>query len=190
MDDQLVVLADRAADDVGAFERLAVAVRGTVLRWARAATGDADEAEDVAQLVLLQLQRSIGGVAVRERFRSWLFRVTRNVVLDRRRRERRRQLLLEAADHEEGIGQSVSEGDPQPPSLEPMVRAFLDTLTPRQQQIFELVDLQRLSAVDAAVRLGIAASTARVLLMQARRTMRLKMLEQHPHLLEEYGRDL
>lgn len=186
MDDQLVVLADQARGDVGAFERLAVAVRGTVLRWARAATGDPDEAEDVAQLVLLQLQRSIGGVTARERFRSWLFSVTRNVVLGRQRRERRRQLLLETEHYETGFRGSVTEGEGGPPPLEPVVRAFLDTLTPRQQQIFELVDLRGMPAAEAAARLGIAASTARVLLMQARRTMRLKMLEQHPHLLEEY----
>lgn len=186
MDDQLVVLADRASVDAGAFERFAIAARSTVLQWAHAATGDRDEAEDVSQLVLLQLQQSIGGLTVRARFRSWLFKVTRNVVLDRRRRERRRQLLLDAAEYERDVGQRVTEGEPQPPPLEPMVRAFLDALTPRQQLIFELVDLQGMSAVDAAARLGIAASTARVLLMQARRTMRLKMLEQCPHLLEEY----
>lgn len=187
MDDQLAVLAGQASVDPGAFERLVLAVRGTVVRWARAATGDADEAEDVAQVVLLQLQQSIGGVSAPGRFRSWLYRVTRNVVLDRRRLERRRQLLLAAAHQIEHIGRTALEEAPDAQqSLEPVVRTFLDALTPRQQEVFELVDLNGVSAVDAASRMGITASTARVLLMQARRTMRLKMLEQHPTLLEEY----
>ena len=183
----MVVLAGQASGDASAFERLAAAVRGTVVQWARAATGDPDEAEDVAQLVLLQLQRSIGGVSAHSRFRSWLYRVTRNVVLDRRRLARRRQLLLDAANQDEHTGRTALEEYPEPQQpLEPVVRTLLDALTPRQQDVFELVDLNDMSAVEAAARLGITASTARVLLMQARRTMRLKMLEQHPTVLEDY----
>ncbi|MBX9928883.1 MAG: RNA polymerase sigma factor, partial [Gemmatimonadaceae bacterium] len=158
-------------------------------RWARVSTGDADEAEDVAQSVLLRLQRSIRVNAVGVRFNSWLFRVTRNVVLDRARAERRRRLLLDAASRDASAGPEASAEDPErAPPLEPIVRSFLDVLTPRQQEVFEFVDLNGLTAAEAAARLGIKASTARVLLMQARRTMRLKMLEQHPNLLEDYWR--
>lgn len=187
IEDRLVVLAQQAGGDSGAFERLAVAVRSMVLRWAGTATGDRDEAEDVAQLVLLRLQQHVGEVAVRNRLRSWLFRVTRNVVADRRRKERRRQLLRDAASQDAHQMQSAIAGAAeQPTPLEPLVCAFLDALTPRQREVFELVDLRGLPATEAAEQLGIKASTARVLLMQARRTMRLRMLERVPHLLEEY----
>jgi RNA polymerase sigma-70 factor (ECF subfamily) len=186
IDDRLTVLANRARADSGAFERLAAAVRTIVVRWAGAATGDRDEAEDVAQLVLLRLQRHVGGHAARGSLRGWLFRVTRNVVLDRRRRERRRQLLLDAEEKDQQQMLSAMEGGAALPPLEPVVRQFMDTLTPRQQEVFELVDLRGFSPAEAAQRLGIKASTARVLLMQARRTLRLKMLQQHPTLLEDY----
>lgn len=187
IDERLAVLANQAGTDSGAFERLATAVRSTVLRWAGAVTGDRDEAEDIAQLVLLRLQRHVGHVTEKDRLRTWLFRVTRNVVLDRRRRERRRQLLLDAAHHDAvDDSQAVVGGNAPPPPLEPVVRTFLDVLTRRQQEVFELVDLKGLSAREAADQLGIKASTARVLLMQARRTLRVKMLSQHPTILEDY----
>jgi RNA polymerase sigma-70 factor (ECF subfamily) len=172
--------------DSGAFERLALAVRAMVVRWAGAATGDRDEAEDVAQLVLLRLQRHVGDGAMRGSLRSWLFRVTRNVVLDRKRSERRRRMLLDVAVHGALTVEDAADDRPDAPPLEPVVLAFLDALTPRQQAVFELVDLRGFTAVEAAARLDIKASTVRVLLMQARRTMRLKMLAQHPTLLEDY----
>jgi len=186
IDRRLESLATRAGKDSGAFDRLAAAVRAMVVRWAGAATGDRDEAEDVAQLVLLRLQQHVADASARGSLRGWLFRVTRNVVLDRRRRDRRRQLLLAAEAHDEQAAPAAAADPADTPPLEPIVRAFLDDLTPRQREIFELVDLKGFSAAEAAARLNITASTARVLLMQARRTLRLKMLAQHPTLLEDY----
>jgi len=188
-DDDLVVLARQARTDGHAFERLAIAVRGMVVRWARTATGDRDEAEDVAQLVLLRLQQRVGDYTAQGRFSSWLYRVTRNVVLDRQRRDRRRQLLLDAADQTvesvEALGVAEAGHEGAAP-LEPLVRTFLDALSTRQQAVFEMIDLNGMAAGVVAERLGIKPSTVRVLLMQARRTMRLKMLAQYPTLLEDY----
>ncbi len=188
-DDHLVALARRARDDEDAFERLVRAVRGKVVGWAHRSTGDEDEAEDIAQLVLVRLQSRLRGYEARSRFTSWLFRLTRNVVLDRRRLARRRALLLElGTDDLRSEAENIPEGEGSAVGLEPLVRTFLDELTPRQQAVFEFVDLNHVSAAVAAERLGISPSTVRVLLMQARRTMRIRILERHPNLLEDYGR--
>ena len=50
-----------------------------------------------------------------------------------------------------------------------------------------MADFDGLSAAEIARRLGIDSSTVRVLLLQARRTIRRRMLQDHSALLEEEG---
>lgn len=195
-DEQWADLAREAQHNERAFNRFAAAVRTRIVQWARAATGDGDEAEDVAQLVLLKLRGTLGQRRERRSVTSWLHRITRNITIDRQRTTRRRQLLLEAARHDNALHQplgaasaSGAEQRPRdataPAALEPLVRSFLDELSPRQQTVFELIDLRGLSAGAVATQLGIAPSTVRVLLSQARRRLRVRLLQAHPELLEE-----
>jgi RNA polymerase sigma factor (sigma-70 family) len=67
-----------------------------------------------------------------------------------------------------------------------LVAVYFDALSPRQHAVFELVELDGLSTSEAAARLGIEATTVRVLLLRARRTIRARMLAEHPDLLEDY----
>ncbi len=182
--DRLHQLAHDAQTSESAFDRLARAVRERVLLWAHSATGDRDEAEDVAQLVLLRLRGS-DTFAGRGSFLGWLHRVTRNITLDRQRTARRRQLLLQAMERDAARAEFPAH-DADTPALAPLVRAFLDELTPRQQMVIELIDLRRLETARVAEQLGISASTVRVLLAQGRRRLRLRLLSEHPDLLEEY----
>ena len=79
-------------------------------RWALVWTGDPDEAEDVAQQVLIRVDRSIGDFVARGRVTTWVYRITQNVLRDRERRVRRedrdRKKLelwaLETAGHSTG----------------------------------------------------------------------------------------
>jgi RNA polymerase sigma-70 factor (ECF subfamily) len=159
-----------------------------VRRWAGRLTRDGDDAEDVAQLVLLRLHERIGEFERRSRFSSWLYRVTRNVALDQRRIAARRSAILAPAR-----GASAARSEPAEPvedgdaaRIARLVRAQFDTLPARQREVFELADLRGVSPAEIATRLGIAPATVRVLLFKARRTIRVRMLAEHPRLLEEY----
>jgi RNA polymerase sigma factor (sigma-70 family) len=185
-------LAERARHDGEAFGTLADTVRTLIVRWTRAATRDHDDAEDVAQLVLLRLRQNLGDYSGRSRFTTWLYRMTHNIVVDRRRVERRRRLLLAAATLDQrytDVGattEDAASADSSDVKLEALVRAFLNELTPRQQAVFEAIDLRNEPTADVATRLGISPSTVRVLLMQARRATRLRLITQHPELLRDY----
>lgn len=189
-EDRLETLAAEAAGgDVRAFADLAQNVRGRVVAWAGAITGSRDDAEDVAQLVLLRLRDHVHRFDGRGRFSSWLFQMTRNVTLSSLQRERRQQALLAAQDPSL-IGPSVSGPSESTDArrIDALVRVCFAELTDRQREVFEWVDLRGESASETARRLGIAPATVRVLLMKARRTIRLRLLEQHADLLEEYDR--
>jgi RNA polymerase sigma-70 factor (ECF subfamily) len=186
-DDELLALVQRVrGGNTSAFEELATRVRHRVMRWARRVLDDRDEAEDVAQIVLVRMHECLFEFEGRSRFGSWLYRITRNVALERRRTETRRSALLtREASAERDAGQDPADATGSG-HVQRLVAAYFDSLSPRQREVFELVELRGLSASDVAARLGIEASTVRVLLLRARRTIRTRMLAQHPDLLEDF----
>lgn len=60
-------------------------------RYLRRVTGDPGEAEDLTQEVFLRVSRSAGSGPSDQRAGAWLFRIARNLVIDRWRRRRLRQ---------------------------------------------------------------------------------------------------
>ena len=188
-DDELAALVGRARDgNSAAFDLLARRVRDRVRQWASRLVADADEAEDVAQLVLVRMHERLGDFEGRSRFASWLYRITRNVALERRRVEERRSALLarDAALTVDALMPDETSDEADEGRIRTLLVAQLDALPRRQREVFELVELRGVSAADAAKHLGIEASTARVLLLRARRTVRTRMLALHPTLLEDY----
>ncbi len=67
------------------FERNHLAV----YRFLRRATGDGPTAEDLTQDVFLRIVRRLDRYEDRLRERAWVFRIARNVLLDRQRRAQR-----------------------------------------------------------------------------------------------------
>ncbi len=188
---KLEELVARARDgSQTAFDALALRVRDRVRAWAARLTDDDDDAEDVAQLVLLRLHRQVAEFEGRSRFTTWLYAVTKRVVLSRRARDRRRDALAmtrgdELAPHE-AASSVTAEGARGDRELTTLVASYLDVLSGRERDVFELGDLRGMNASEIAERLGVKAVTVRTQLMRARRKIRLRMLEEHPDLLEDY----
>lgn len=187
-DDELTALVDRVrGGNTAAFDELARRVRLRVRRWAQRLLGDGDDAEDVAQLVLVRLHERLDEFEGRSRFASWLYRITRNVALERRRIEERRQALLARERHSLEMASEESDHDTGDVArVEHLVASYFAALSPRQREVFELIELRGLTTADVAARLGIEPTTVRVLLLRARRVIRTRMLADYPDLLEEH----
>lgn len=187
-DDPLATLAQRAhAGHAGAFDELARRVRDRVRRWASSVTLDEDDAEDVAQQVLLTLHARTGEFGARSRFTTWLYAITRNVALARRRTEARRRALLARVPNDAVTAPTADAlGDDAAARLADLVHLVSVELTPRQREVFELADVHGLTSTEIGRRLGVTPSTARGILLQARRAIRLRILEHHAALLKEY----
>lgn len=190
-DDELSSLAARAKrGSGGAFEELAGKVRGRVRRWAARVVGDPDEADDVAQLVLMRVAERLPSFDGRSRFSTWLYQVTRRVALNSVRTDARRRAILARPESIDAVAGARVATEDDVDRLVDLVRAYYAELTPRQREVFEMADVQELSGVEIARRLGIDASTVRVLLLQARRTIRRRMLEDHAALVRAEGYDV
>lgn len=184
----LVPLA-QAGDDA-AREALLARCHPTVYRWALIQTGDADDAEEIAQEVLVRLDARLGSYEGRSAFTTWLYRVTRNVALEMGRRVARtlrlRDALARAAQDESVATDPADEVHAH--AVAGVVRALFDDLPPRQREIFYLADLEELAPVEIARRLGLEPATVRVHLLRARRTLRARILSEHPAIAEEHRR--
>jgi RNA polymerase sigma-70 factor (ECF subfamily) len=174
------------AGQPAAFERLVTRVHTRVRLWARRYTDDDDSAEDVAQEVLIGLQRRVHQFRGQSRFTTWLFAVTRSVALNHRRREERRSELR--AEQPSAVVSTTDDAIPDPDrqTLSMLILGYFEALPPQQRRIFQLVDLQGLEPAEVARRLGMRQVTVRANLFKARRAIRAQMLERHARLLTEY----
>ena len=180
------LIREAGSGSVEAHGALSERYRGEVTGWAARVVRDPDEAEDVAQGVLSSLVRRLATFRGESRFTTWLFRVTRNAALDRRRTEARRAALRLTNDEAAApAGEEVAVVE-----LAALVRSYDNELTPRERDVFRAVDLEGAEAGVVARRLGIAPSTVRVLLSRARAKIRGKMLERHRDEVREAGYDV
>ena len=177
--------------DAGALEQLLGRCRGTVFQWALVQTGEAADAEDVTQEVLIRLHGSLHRFAGRSRFTTWLYQVTRNEASSLRRRLGSRRRLAEAATRE-AEAEPVTTDDPADRVHAARVAAFAEglmrSLPRRQREVFHLADLEGCTVAEIAERLGTSPVTARVHLFHARRAVRAGILERWPELAAEEGR--
>ena len=144
-------------------------------------TGDPNDAEDVAQLVLMKTLASMEGFDGRSKVTSWVYRITRNASLDHQRSRRHDQRLAEKA---EWLARAETPRLDDPLDKIEMkrtlrlIRTLLGELPIRQREVFDLVDLQGLKPREAADLLEMNPNTLRVHLLRARRSMRKEMLAQ------------
>ncbi|MBI4546126.1 MAG: RNA polymerase sigma factor [Gemmatimonadetes bacterium] len=190
--DELVesLVRQAAAGDERAFGALVRQFYHQIHRWALVMAGDADEADDVTQEVLLRLYRYLPGYRGRARFSTWLYQVTRSAALGSLRRRVRRRL---AAAGLARWADPVLEGETDPAAAldaaraADLVRTFFSELPPRQREVFDLADLKGFAPAEIAELLDMKPVTVRAHLFKARRAIRSRILERSPGLVEGTG---
>jgi RNA polymerase sigma-70 factor (ECF subfamily) len=188
-DDILGALVGRAKQGSAvAFAELVARVRSRIRWWADRVIHDDDEADDIAQQVLLKLHVSIREFEGRSRFTTWLYRMTVNTALNHRRIKRRREQLLRDASNAAALEAPAREAREETGRVAELLSACASELSGRERDVFEMADLKGMSANEIATALGVQPVSVRAALSRARRRIRLRILELHPHLLEEYDR--
>jgi RNA polymerase sigma-70 factor (ECF subfamily) len=158
-------------------------LRDQVLVFIRRRVPSDDDAEDIAQEVMLRIYRHSADLEHEDRMTAWVYRIATNAIADHFRRPARRELPA-------GQSADVPEHDCEPPAaalLEPepeelrrelaaCLSPLIEKLSPTYREAIELVEFDGVSQVEAAARLGITVSGAKARVQRARQQLRELLL--------------
>ncbi len=180
-DDSDQSLIDRTiAGDATAFARLVERHYDLIYRVAWRWSGDAGDAEDIAQDVCIKLGQTIAGFKGDSAFTSWLYRVTLNVARDflRARRRREDSLTVMAFSAEEaGLGYPPGGQSTSPEDLAAAgdVWRAVRGLPDKQRDAVLLVYAEGLTHAEAARTLECAENTVSWHIHEARKKLKVAL---------------
>lgn len=165
------LVADAADDPMPKLRRTLRAFIGSRVR-------DAALADDLAQETLLRVETRLPTLRSRDRLEAWVFRIARNTIADHFRTTRETEEFDEAAH---GALLPVAEGAPSTEDealgaeLRQYVRSVVDRLPPLYREAIRAIELEGLSQVDLARRLGLSVSAAKSRVQRGRALLRKEM---------------
>jgi RNA polymerase sigma-70 factor (ECF subfamily) len=163
------------AGDRDAFRRLVDSHHHRVLATVARMLGPGDsDAEDVAQQVFVRVWQSANRWQPKAKFTTWLFRITRNLVLNELRRRRRHYtepLETELGDHAAEMRDHHTPG-PDSQALEAAIDRAIAALPEAQRTAVILRRYEDLPYEDIAEVMGLSVSAVKSLLFRARTQLR------------------
>lgn len=139
---------------------------------------DAALADDLAQETLLRVETRLRTLRSRDRLRSWVFQIARHTVADHFRKIRETEAFDEAA-HGPLLTVSddtlTAEDEALGEALRHYVRSVVDRLPPPYREAIRLIELEGLSQVELARRLGLSVSAAKSRVQRGRALLRKEM---------------
>lgn len=185
LDEQLV----RACQDGHweAFESLVALYERKIYSLALRLSGNAEDANDLAQETFIRLYRSIHTFRGQSAFSTWLYRIATNVCLDELRRRQRHPTISLDAPMETEEGQMERElVDPgqlpeyvyESKELRQMVQQLIAELSEDHRTVLILRDIENLSYEEIAEILDCQLGTVKSRLNRARAALRDKILSQ------------
>jgi RNA polymerase sigma factor (sigma-70 family) len=165
-----------AGGDAEAFGWLYTHYSSKVYELAVLLTGDRLLSEDVVQDVFIKIWMSREKLKEVRSLESWLHTLTKNYILDlwkRSAQERKyREVMME-------LGEPVVFTDVLAPERRATVARAVESLTPRQREVYYLVREHGMKREKVSLVLGISPCTVKVLMQKALRGIREKVMEEY-----------
>jgi RNA polymerase sigma-70 factor (ECF subfamily) len=132
---------------------------------------DVAELEDVLQDVFVRVQRGLPGLRDEERFTSWLFQIARSSIAEHQRTRARHPLTESPADAEI-IAEPPDDDRDAARALACCVSIFVARLPSPYREAITLVELEGLTARDAAEMVGVSVSCMKSRVQRGRAQLR------------------
>lgn len=167
------LVAAHLAGRPDAFDQLAARYHPKLNRLASDILGNAEDASDAVQEILMRLTRSLPHFRGEAQFSTWLYRLAANTCIDQLRRRSRRpetpspldtMLSGPAADDPDSICEETFR--------QQVIRQGLQQLPVSQRLILTLRDIEELSTTEVAAILEVTPGTVKSRLRRARLALR------------------
>lgn len=198
-DGEKLLLEKAKAGDVAAFEELIENYQKKIFNIAFRIVGNYDDANDLAQEVLIRIYKSIGGFKEQSSFSTWIYRITTNVCLDDiRKRKNRKVISLDEEIHvDDGeVKRQIVSDDPLPEEtaeraeLRELVGNAIQSLSEEHRLVIVMRDLQGFSYEEIARILKCPEGTVKSRINRARLALRNVLKLKREHLFEEYVKNI
>jgi RNA polymerase sigma-70 factor (ECF subfamily) len=142
-----------------------------------------EDAEDIAQEVMLRIHRHSADLEHADRLGGWVHRIAANAIADHYRRPARREVPSGQATDVPEVGSEPplaavkSSSDDVRRELAACLTPLIERLPPLYRQALEVTELGGLSQVEAAAQLGLSVSGMKARVQRARRQLREQLLE-------------
>jgi RNA polymerase sigma-70 factor (ECF subfamily) len=147
-------------------------LRAELVRFVRARVGDEAAADDIVHDVLLRALGELEGPRPPVHLRGWLYRVTRNAIVDHYRARRPTEELPEEIAADPAPSESPAERE-----LARCLAPLLGTLPPSYREALNLAEVEALPQREIAGRAGLSLSGAKSRVQRARRKLREALLD-------------
>jgi RNA polymerase sigma-70 factor, ECF subfamily len=143
-----------------------------------------EDAEDIAQEVMLRIHRHSAELLHVERMSAWVYRIAANAITDHYRRASRRELpsghAADVPEPEPDIA-AATRTEPDTDELRQNLASCLPPLVERlsasYRHAIELTELEGISQTEVAPRLGLSVSGMKARVQRARGQLRNRLLE-------------
>jgi len=158
-------LSNLARGDSSALNEIYKVYGDKIFRYTYRMLGNRTDAEDVTSETFLRVLRRSAELRADGAFRTWLFRIARNLCIDKMRQHKLLELPPDA--HYSGMEERSA--------LKVAVHQALDELPLDYRDPLVLCDLEEMSAKEAADVLGISVPALKSRLYRGRRALRDKL---------------
>lgn len=194
VDNDRILLEKAKSGDINAFEKLVEAYQKKIYNICLRMIGNADDAYDLAQEVLIRIYKSINGFKEQSSLSTWVYRITTNVCLDEiRKRKLKRTVSLDQdirLDDSE-IKREIVSDDPPPDELaekkeiKKTVASAINMLNEEHRTVIVLRDIQGFSYEEIAKITNCPEGTVKSRINRARQALKI-ILEKKRELIEDY----
>ena len=165
-------VAQAAAGDRQAFERLYHAHMQRVFSICVRMCGDRTRAEELTQDVFVRAWEKLRLFRGESAFSTWLHRLAVNVVLNDRKTQGRERSRAAVSDDDEDAEQSYGAAAPPPHADRMDLEAAIAMLPPGARRVFVLHDIEGYRHEEIAEMLGVTAGGSKAQLHRARLLLR------------------
>lgn len=149
-------------------------------------THNSDVADDILQEIFIKIHQNLHLLRDKERVAGWVFQIARNTVLNYFRMQKKNLENQEFHQRETEEESYFKENN-----LNEMVGIWLGEfkkdLDPKYQEALQLVDIEGITQIELAHRLGISVSGAKSRVQRGREQLKQKLIDCCPVKTDQYG---